>query len=151
MNAQDVGGREKRVLVVDDCVDTTKMMRLLLRYRGYSVRTAHDGTEALRVAEEFTPTAILLDLSLPDMTGEDVAAQLRRNQTLADALIVAISGYGDEGVPAGFDRRLVKPVDHDALLKMLSDQTPTTRQTGSVDDQGSEIARPSPSANMVRV
>jgi CheY-like chemotaxis protein len=149
MRAQDVGGREKRVLVVDDSVDTTMMMKLLLKYLGYSVRTAHDGNEALRVAVEFNPTAVLLDLSLPDMPGEEVAAELRRNPALSDALIVAISGYGDEGVPAGFDHRLVKPVDHDALLKMLSDQTADARKTGSLHDQGSVIAQPSPPVTMV--
>jgi two-component system, OmpR family, response regulator len=149
MHAQDVGGREKRVLVVDDSIDTTMMMKLLLKYLGFSVQTAHDGNEALRVAEEFIPTAVLLDLSLPDMPGEEVAAELRRNPALSDALIVAISGYGDERVPVGFDHRLVKPVDHDVLLKMLSDRTEDARKTGSLTDQGPAIAQPSATVTLV--
>jgi CheY-like chemotaxis protein len=149
MHAQDGGGREKRVLVVDDSIDTTRMMKLLLKYLGYSVRTAHDGKEALRVAAEFIPASVLLDLSLPDMPGEEVAVELRRNPALSDALIVAISGYGDEGVPVGFDHRLVKPVDLDVLLKTLSHQTDDPRKTGSLHDQGSGIAQRSPAVAMV--
>jgi CheY-like chemotaxis protein len=133
MRAQDVGGREERVLVVDDCIDTTRMMKLLLQCLGFSVQTANTGSEALRIAAEFSPTSVLLDLTLPDMAGEEVAAKLRSNPALSEMLIVAVSGYSDRGVPSGFDHRLVKPVDHGVLLKILTDRSESARKTAGVN------------------
>src|SRR5579863_6476963 len=115
MDAMERGGREKRVLIVDDNIDAAMMMKLLLEYEGYAVLTAHDGKEALKLADEFSPTAALLDLTLPDMPGEDVAVELRKREAFSGGLIVAISGYNGDGIPAGFNDRLVKPVDHDKL------------------------------------
>jgi CheY-like chemotaxis protein len=110
----------KRVLVVDDSIDTARMMKILLKQAGYEARTAYDGEDALRVAGDFLPDIVLLDLTLPVMTGQEVAAELRNDGRFSGALIVAISGYGDQGVPPGFNHLLVKPVDHDALRAMLS-------------------------------
>jgi CheY-like chemotaxis protein len=54
------------------------------------------------------------------MSGREVAEPLRKDRAVSHALIVAISGYDEDGVPPGFDHLMVKPVDHGALLKLIS-------------------------------
>jgi PAS domain S-box-containing protein len=119
------GGRAGRVLIVDDNVDTARGMARLLKLTGHDVATAHDGHEALAVAREFGPEFVLLDIGLPGMNGYEVASQLRLEAFGRDALIVAVSGYGQEedrrrSKEAGFDHHLIKPIDHDSLLALLS-------------------------------
>jgi signal transduction histidine kinase/DNA-binding response OmpR family regulator len=113
-----------RVLVVDDNVDAAESLSLLLGMMGQVVRTAHDGVAALEAAEAFQPDVVLLDIGLPRMDGHEVARQLRR-RGLTDALLVAITGYGQEADrarsrEAGFDRHLVKPVDPDTLAELFA-------------------------------
>jgi CheY-like chemotaxis protein len=76
-------------------------------------------------ARRFAPEVILLDIGLPGMDGYEVASWLRREEWCKAVLIVAVSGYGqDEDLrrskEAGFDHHLIKPLDHDALLSLLS-------------------------------
>ena len=140
MNAQDECGLGKRVLIVDDSVDTVQMMKILLKGEGYQGRTAYNGGEALDAARSFLPEVVLLDLTLPDMSGQDVAAELRKDESTAGALIVAISGYDEQGVPQGFDHLLVKPVDHDALISLLESraaQIATYGMTGESEARSS--------------
>ncbi len=124
MITPDVRTPGERVLVVDDSVDTARMMKVMLKRAGFEVRTAHVGPEAIETAGSFLPAVVLLDLALPGMTGQEVAAELRGDEALAGALIVAISGYGDQGVPPGFDHLLVKPVDQDELLRLIVGRHP---------------------------
>ena len=75
---------------------------------------------AIEVARTFRPDFVLLDIGLPGMDGYEVAAALREDEVLKDAVIIAISGYGQEEDrrrvhAAGFDHHLVKPVDFDSL------------------------------------
>ena len=117
--------KKARILVVDDNVDTARGMARLLKLLGHEVATAHDGPEAIEVAREFRPEFILLDIGLPGMSGYEVASQLRQEECCEDAVIVAVSGYGQDedrrrSKEAGFDHHLVKPLDHDALLSLLS-------------------------------
>jgi CheY-like chemotaxis protein len=111
-----------RVLTVDDNVDSAKMMKMILDLNGYETRIAYDGVEALTAAVEFKLEIILLDLGLPRKAGQDVAIELRKDRVMADALIIAVSGYSDIGVPPGFDFLLVKPVDHDKLMSLLEER-----------------------------
>ncbi|MEW4566238.1 response regulator [Tautonia sp. JC769] len=119
MSDQDDPAPGTRVLIVDDNVDTVRMMKILLKRKGFQVQTANDGAEALNAAATFRPEVVLLDLTMPGMSGQAVASALREGATTADALIVAVSGYGDQGVPEAFDHLLVKPVDHEALMTLL--------------------------------
>jgi signal transduction histidine kinase/CheY-like chemotaxis protein len=118
-----------QVLVVDDNVDTVQGMAILLNLAGHEVLTAHDGPTAIAVARSCRPQVILLDLGLPGMSGYDVARHLREEQACKDALIVAVSGYGQEEdrhrtEAAGFDHHLVKPVSYDELFTLLSPTRP---------------------------
>jgi CheY-like chemotaxis protein len=117
-----------RILVVDDCRDTARMMWLLLRGEGYEVKLASTGQEAIETAGTFQPEIVLVDIALPDMDGCDVASQLRRLESSRDAVIIAVSGYGpDEERRRAheelFDHHFVKPVNGDALLRLLSTAT----------------------------
>jgi PAS domain S-box-containing protein len=117
--------RSSRILVVDDNVDTAMGMTRLLMLLGHQVRTVHNGAEAIRVAREQSPEFVLLDIGLPEMDGYEVARRLRQEESCRHAVIVAVSGYGQEedhvrGRLVGFDHHLVKPVDHNALLMILS-------------------------------
>lgn len=123
-----------RVLVVDDNVDSAQSMSLLLQLEGHDVSCAHDGLEALQVAESFGPQVVLLDLGLPRMNGYDVARRLRQAQQQAGddrkrLLLVAISGYGREqdraaAQEAGFDFHLTKPADPDMVMRLMQEHGP---------------------------
>jgi PAS domain S-box-containing protein len=114
-----------RVLVVDDNVDTALGMQRLLKMMGHDVAIAHGGHEALEVAREHGPAFVLLDIGLPGMDGYEVASRMRQEACCKHTVIVAISGYGQDedrtrSKEAGIDHHLVKPVDQDALLTLLS-------------------------------
>jgi CheY-like chemotaxis protein len=108
-----------RILVVDDHQDIARMMRILLQSQGYEVKLAYCGQEALEKAGEFRPEVVLLDLTLPDLSGAAVAEELRRTPGFEQTTLVAISGYGQERTPPVFDQHFVKPVDHDTLKRFL--------------------------------
>jgi CheY-like chemotaxis protein len=113
----------KRVLIVDDNVDSAVTLSWLLAQHGFAVETAHDGRGGLKAAHEFKPEILLLDIGLPGINGYELARQLRADG-FAAALMVAISGYALEADvqrsrAAGFDRHLAKPVDIDQLIESL--------------------------------
>ncbi len=117
-------GAGRRLLIVDDNRDTATGLGRLLTRRGYEVHLAHHGPEALEIARRLAPAIILLDIGLPGMDGYEVAQRLRSEASGAKALIVAISGYGQEedrtrSHAAGFDHHLVKPVDFEELRDIL--------------------------------
>jgi PAS domain S-box-containing protein len=107
--------RRFRVLVVDDNVDTAAGMAKLLKLSGHDVRIAHSGEEALKAAHEHRPEVLLLDIGLPGMDGYELASRLRQEECGRDAVLIAVSGYGEEQArhrseKAGFNHHLVKPV-----------------------------------------
>lgn len=112
----------KRVLVVDDDLDSARMLRVLLKLKGYEVSTALDGLEALEAAKAFRPDVILMDLTLPKMNGLEVAQELRKADGFALTMIVAVSGHAADRLPqpSPFDCHLTKPVDHDQLMRLLA-------------------------------
>ena len=111
-----------RVLAVDDSVDTARMMKLLLKQGGHEARTAFDGEQAIVVALSFMPDAVLLDLSLPDMSGTEVAKRLKELPGLSACVLVAVTGYDAAALdsPTPFEHHFTKPVDHEALATFLS-------------------------------
>jgi two-component system CheB/CheR fusion protein len=122
-----------RVLVVDDCRDTTDTLAILLRLWGHEVAVAHDGPAALDTAQTRQPQVVLLDLGLPRMDGCEAARRLRRLPGLEGVCLVAMTGYGQDQDrqrtrAAGFDFHLLKPFDADALAQLLA----TLHQGGHV-------------------
>jgi PAS domain S-box-containing protein len=115
-----------RVLVVDDNVDAADSLAILLRLKGQDVRVAHDGVAALETAGEFRPTIVFLDIGMPGMDGYEVCQRLRHQSGKDSPLIVALTGWGQEedrrrSQEAGFDLHFIKPVEPDALHKLLED------------------------------
>ena len=115
----------RKILVVDDNQDAAKTLALLLQMTGHQVQTAHDGGAALRLAEEFRPEVILLDIGMPVLNGYDTCRALRQKPWGKEVLIIALTGWGQEtdrrkSADAGFDGHLVKPVDHAELMKLLA-------------------------------
>lgn len=114
-----------RILVVDDYLDNAESMALLLRLDGHEVDVAFDGQTALRIAEKNNPQVVLCDISMPRMTGYEVARRLR--DMLGDGpLLVAISAQGFEedrqrSQAAGFDHHFIKPAEPGAVQRFLRD------------------------------
>jgi PAS domain S-box-containing protein len=115
----------RRILVVDDNVDAANSLaRLLKRVYGQEVRVAHDGPGALRLAGEFRPEFVLLDIGMPGMDGYEVARRMRERGDLGGARLIALTGWGQEADrlrsrDAGFAHHLVKPVDPEVLCRLL--------------------------------
>jgi two-component system CheB/CheR fusion protein len=114
-----------RVLIIDDNADLTEAMATVLTICGFQTATAYNGRLALEKARAFRPEIILLDINLPDMDGYQVASTIRRDCGWLSTLFIAMSaGEPDCRAPhaeeARFDRYLIKPVDLDVLLRILS-------------------------------
>jgi signal transduction histidine kinase/DNA-binding response OmpR family regulator len=119
-------GGASRILVVDDLAASAETLMTLLEMEGFEVRMAHEGQDALRIAREFHPDVVLLDIGLPGMNGFEVAHGMRSQPESRDALLIALTGYGEaesrtRSAQAGFDFHMVKPADVNLLLSMLAD------------------------------
>ena len=122
--AAAMAGKAFRILVTDDNVDAAMTLASLLEMHGHDLRVAHDGLEALQIAENFRPDVVFLDIGMPGMTGYEVARRLRKMQHLANSTIVAVSGWGAKddlarAEEAGFDRHFTKPVEVSRLSEFL--------------------------------
>ncbi len=114
----------RRVLVVDDNVDSADSMAMLLRAHGHEVETANDGEEALALAERLRPDAVLLDIGMPKLNGFEVCQRLRARPWATTILVVAQTGWGqsqdrERTHASGFDAHLTKPVDPDEVHELL--------------------------------
>jgi CheY-like chemotaxis protein len=115
-----------KILLVDDQPDAIILLAMLLRMDGLDVRGVTNGTEALRMAADWQPNVICVDLGMPGMNGYDLASRLRRAEPLANLRIIAISGYAADPEllePAGIDMHLLKPVDIAALRRAIHSPT----------------------------
>lgn len=114
----------RRVLVVDDNVDSAESLRMLFSTVGHEVECVYTGEQAIEAALRMRPHAVMLDIGLPDTDGYSVARELRRHPQLRDTVIVATTGYSrpqdrEKSRSAGIDDHMAKPVDVDALLDRI--------------------------------
>jgi signal transduction histidine kinase len=114
----------RRVLVVDDNVDSAEMVAELVTAWGHETQLAADGLAAIEIAATFRPDVVFLDIGLPGLDGYEVARRLRAMPATSASRIVAVSGYGTaedrkKTADAGFDAHLTKPVDLAALERLL--------------------------------
>lgn len=121
--------RPRRVLVIDDHRDSADGLGQLLSIHGHRVDVAYDAHAGLQEARRSRPDVVVCDIGLPGMDGYQVARRLREDDRTAGIVVIALSGYGDEGtvsrsLDAGFDRHLTKPVDPEDLLDAMSPGTP---------------------------
>ena len=120
-----MGSEALRILIVDDHEDTAELLSLLLAGKGHETQVALDGTAALMAASAFQPHIGFLDLSLPGMSGYELAQQLRVMPDLARIRLVAVTGHGSDAHrararAAGFNDHMVKPVNLDAVEAVLA-------------------------------
>lgn len=111
-----------RVLVVDDEKSISDLISTSLRFVGFDVRTAASGSEALTVAEEFQPQAVVLDVMLPDLDGFEVCRQLRNEGLNIGVLfLTAKDGMEDKvaGLTIGGDDYMTKPFSLEELVARL--------------------------------
>jgi CheY-like chemotaxis protein len=125
MTEETAGRRGRRVLVVDDNLDSAESLARLLELQGHETATAHDGVGAIGVAEAFHPNVIVLDLGLPRLDGHEVARRVRGTPWGKDVLLIASTGWGHAdarraSIDAGFDHHLVKPLDLTQLATLIA-------------------------------
>jgi CheY-like chemotaxis protein len=118
--------RRLRVLVVEDDKDAADSLARLIHLAGHEVDVAYSPHVALDVAEQQGPDVVLLDIGLPRLDGYEVARALRKRPQSKHALIVAVTGFGQESAreasaEAGFDLHLVKPIEVEQLIRTISD------------------------------
>jgi signal transduction histidine kinase/ActR/RegA family two-component response regulator len=128
-NAQEDLSSSLRILVVDDNVDAAEMLKLVLQAVGHEVLVEHGPYRALETARRTRPQVCLVDIGLPEFDGNELARRLRTQAENRDAVLVAVTGYGQDSdrldaLAAGFDDLLVKPVDTAKLFAILSGITP---------------------------
>jgi signal transduction histidine kinase len=123
----DAGGL--KVVVADDNRDAADSLAMILELNGHQVLVAHSGEEALQLARDTLPAAMILDIGMPGLSGYEVAAAVRRETWGAGVLLMAITGWGQAGdkeraKAAGFDHHLTKPVDVDQVEQLLRAKAP---------------------------
>jgi PAS domain S-box-containing protein len=123
------GHRPLRILVVDDNADAGEMLGLFLEASGHQVAVEQGARPALQRAAAEPPDVCVLDIGLPEMDGNELARRLRAQPETSRALLVAVTGYGQEqdrraALSSGFDHHLVKPVNPEKLLSLLKDARP---------------------------
>jgi two-component system CheB/CheR fusion protein len=114
-----------RVLIVEDNADARRTLALLLKMEGHEVAQADDGEAGLAALVEAPPDVALVDIGLPRIDGLEVARRARANPNLAEVVLVAVTGYGQDSdykaiIEAGFDEHLVKPIRSEQLAEVLS-------------------------------
>jgi CheY-like chemotaxis protein len=123
--AADSGSR-RRILIVDDNVEAAESLNVLLGLEQYDTRVVAGGRAALEAIDTgYQPDFVLLDIGLPDLSGYEVAQCIRASQRQASIKIIALTGFGAakdlmRSHDSGFDAHLVKPIDHEALIKILA-------------------------------
>ncbi len=124
------------ILIAEDSADSREMMQLLLETRGYQVIAADDGMDALEVALSSRPDLLLLDLELPKLDGLSVTRNLRLDPKFKDVPIIILSGHDpsrfrQEGLDAGCNDYLLKPINFDLLHELLDRMIDGARQPRS--------------------
>ncbi|HEU5223818.1 MAG TPA: response regulator transcription factor [Candidatus Lumbricidophila sp.] len=115
-------GQTVRVLVVDDEPSLTDLMKMAMRYEGWDVRTAADGMTAVRIAREFKPDAVVLDVMLPDIDGLEVLRKLRASGSEVPVLFLTAKDSLDDriaGLTAGGDDYVTKPFSLEEVMARL--------------------------------
>lgn len=113
------------ILLVDDQADAIDALAMLLEMDGHQVRTVYSGADALAAVETFVPDLALIDVSMPGMSGIELARRLRQNAALTHTRLVALTGFSQDAdrkqaTDAGFDVHVTKPVSADQLARLIA-------------------------------
>lgn len=112
---------KEKILLIEDNEHNRYLLTFLLQQHGYEVVVAENGPEGIELAKRDTPLLVLLDIQLPGMDGYDVARELRRNEALREAVIVAVTSYAmpgdrEKALEAGCTGYIEKPIDPERFV-----------------------------------
>jgi two-component system chemotaxis response regulator CheY len=114
----------RKILVVDDTVDTRDLLHLYLKTAGYTVFMAADGGEGLYQAKMDEPDLIITDINMPNLDGFAMIRELRATEHFADKPIIALTAYGEEQLEkareAGANEALTKPMNLEELVELVN-------------------------------
>jgi CheY-like chemotaxis protein len=121
----DTPALKGRVLIADDLPDAARSLAMLFEMYGAEVRISFDGAQTVQAAETFLPEIVLMDISMPGMSGYEAARAIRQAPWGRAMILVALTGWGrstdlEAARSAGFDDYLLKPFDVERLLEMIS-------------------------------
>jgi signal transduction histidine kinase/CheY-like chemotaxis protein len=133
VDAPPVGPPARRVMIADDNKDAADALGMLLDLAAHEIRVAYSGRSALTLARTFRPDVAFIDIGMPDLSGYEVARELRREPWGAGICLVALTGWGQDddrqrAKHAGFDQHMTKPVDPDALERLLAEPSFSARR-----------------------
>ncbi len=125
-HSKDRLNKALKILLIEDNKALAEITSELLKLLGYEVSVVYKGIDGIKKAIEERPDAIISDIGLPDMSGHEVAMEIRKIPELKRIILIAMSGYGQAedirlSKEAGFDQHLGKPVDIDTLVEVLED------------------------------
>jgi DNA-binding response OmpR family regulator len=114
----------KKILIVDDEPNIVASLEFLMRQKGYAVKIAGTGEEALAAVADFGPDLILLDVMMPRMSGYDLCQKVRENPAWSGVRIIMLSAKGREvevtkGMAVGADAYVTKPFSTKDLIAMV--------------------------------
>jgi class 3 adenylate cyclase/CheY-like chemotaxis protein len=140
----DGGVTSPRVLVVDDQPPNIRLLEAILTPRGYDVRAASSGEEALRAIAETEVDLVLLDIVMPGMDGYEVCRRIREQTDTAYLPVVMVTASGDEqkvkALEAGADDFLTKPINQSELLARVASLARIKRYQDTIKRQADELA-----------
>ena len=132
----------KRILVVDDEPNINDLISTSLKFSGFEVRSAMNGAQALTIAEEFKPHALVLDVMMPGMSGFQVCEKLRKDGLKVGVLFLTAKDSTDDkvtGLTIGGDDYMVKPF---SLEELIARVRAILRRTGDIEiDIDDELIR----------
>lgn len=141
-NQKDTKEDLKRILVVDDEPNINDLISTSLKFSGFDVRSAMNGAQALTIAEEFKPHALVLDVMMPGMNGFEVCEKLRKDGLKVGVLFLTAKDSTDDkvtGLTIGGDDYMVKPF---SLEELIARVRAILRRTGDIQiDIDDELIR----------
>jgi two-component system, sensor histidine kinase len=146
----------RRVLIVEDNRDAREMFRMMLELDGHQVLEAEEGCAGLQLLRTETPDVAFIDVGLPGLDGYEIARRFRSESDTRSrsrqVLLVALTGYGtpdalERSRCAGFDHHLIKPVNPEALYKLLNGQLGVWAHGGAGTSDGASGVGGNGSAN----
>lgn len=116
---------KERILIVEDNLQSMRLIEMTLKAKGYTLLEAFDGEEAIEVAVRERPDLVILDIQLPKMSGLEVTKKLRETPEFAHTPIIAITAYAMKGdkekvIDAGCDLHLSKPINTRELPALIA-------------------------------
>jgi two-component system, OmpR family, phosphate regulon response regulator PhoB len=114
-----------RILIVEDHPTMREAMRLVLEGEGFDIDEASDGAQALSAVHQEPPDLVLLDMSIPGVSGPDVLAAVKRDPATSEVRVIVVTATGEEGrvaaMAGGADHYFTKPFSPIALLQAVEE------------------------------